>query len=288
MDITKAKELACEIAGLLTALDNNLISSDCVENVMHKAGDKANQLAQLFVADNEADVIIAEMLENAESEVIEQEESVGDETDEQVAENIETAPIITEEEDNAEVEAMSDDEIASDEETASEEIIAVYPEYPADEVLPEIEESDEIDETDVAEETDAVEESDALDESEVTEDPEEIEVPETQDEEYIADETPADAPQSENVATDLNESVFMRTKVSSISKAFTLNDKFRFKRELFGNSDPEFSNALDLISVMRSIDEAEDYFYNELGWDAENEDVKDFMRIVRAYFLNRQ
>lgn len=66
--------------------------------------------------------------------------------------------------------------------------------------------------------------------------------------------------------------------------AFCLNDRFRFKRELFSNSDSEFSSAMNMIVAMDSYDEAEEYFIGELGWDEENQEVIDFMEIIRGYF----
>lgn len=67
---------------------------------------------------------------------------------------------------------------------------------------------------------------------------------------------------------------------------FTLNDKFRFRRELFGNSDIDMNEALDVVDAMTSREEVEDYFYNDMCWDPKNEDVKDFIRIVTAKFTN--
>lgn len=66
--------------------------------------------------------------------------------------------------------------------------------------------------------------------------------------------------------------------------AFCLNDRFRFKRELFGNSDAEFSSAMNMIAAMDNYDEAEEYFIGELEWDAENPEVVDFMEIIKGYF----
>lgn len=66
--------------------------------------------------------------------------------------------------------------------------------------------------------------------------------------------------------------------------AFCLNDRFRFKRELFGNSDAEFSSAMNMIAAMDSYDEAEEYFIGELEWDEENPEVVDFMEIIKGYF----
>ncbi len=75
-----------------------------------------------------------------------------------------------------------------------------------------------------------------------------------------------------------------RAKAKDIRRAFTLNDRFRFKRELFGNSESNFSDALNVISAMSSIDEAEEYFYNDLCWSPENEEVKEFMKILANHF----
>lgn len=65
---------------------------------------------------------------------------------------------------------------------------------------------------------------------------------------------------------------------------FSINDKFRFRRELFSNNGNEFSDALHLVATMDSMDEAEDYFYNDLQWDPESDDVMDFMGKIAQYF----
>lgn len=75
-----------------------------------------------------------------------------------------------------------------------------------------------------------------------------------------------------------------RERASDISKAFTLNDRFRFRRELFRNSDAEFRETIDVIGSMSSMEEAEDYFFNDLCWNPESDDVKDFMSIVAKHF----
>lgn len=65
---------------------------------------------------------------------------------------------------------------------------------------------------------------------------------------------------------------------------FTLNDKFRFRRELFSNNDIEFSDALNVLSSMNNLNEAEDYLYNDLCWDSSNEDVQAFIAILAEYY----
>lgn len=73
-----------------------------------------------------------------------------------------------------------------------------------------------------------------------------------------------------------------------LRRSFTLNDRFRFRRELFGNNDNEFADALNLVSAMSSSSEAEEYFYEDLGWDASNEEVKEFMSIISRHFNGRR
>ncbi len=73
----------------------------------------------------------------------------------------------------------------------------------------------------------------------------------------------------------------------NLRKAFSLNDRFRFRRELFGNSDIEMSDTLNLVEAMSSYSEAVDYFMTDLQWDADNQEVKDFMEIIEKHFATR-
>ena len=41
-----------------------------------------------------------------------------------------------------------------------------------------------------------------------------------------------------------------RQSSRDLRKAFSLNDRFRFRRELFGNSDPEMNDTLNLLSLI--------------------------------------
>lgn len=101
------------------------------------------------------------------------------------------------------------------------------------------------------------------------------------------EETPAPATVNDTLVTEtpltLDERL-ARERAADISKAFTLNDRFRFRRELFRNSDEEFKETLDVIGSMSGMDEAEDYFFNDLCWDPAKEEVKEFMAIVAKHF----
>lgn len=89
---------------------------------------------------------------------------------------------------------------------------------------------------------------------------------------------------------DLGSTNFAKTSNAEAScsrnlrQFFTINDKFRFRRELFGNSDIEFSDCINLVSAMSSYSEAKDYFLIDLGWDADNEEVVEFMSIIETFF----
>lgn len=69
--------------------------------------------------------------------------------------------------------------------------------------------------------------------------------------------------------------------------AFTLNDKYRFRRELFANSDIEMTDTINLISAMSSLSEAEEYFYEDLQWDPNSDEVIDFIAIIKKHFVGK-
>lgn len=68
----------------------------------------------------------------------------------------------------------------------------------------------------------------------------------------------------------------------ALLKAFTLNDKFRFRRELFAGDD-DFSSTLVLLAQMPSYEEAADYLFHDLLWDRRDENVQAFMEILKAH-----
>lgn len=68
------------------------------------------------------------------------------------------------------------------------------------------------------------------------------------------------------------------------SSVFNLNDKFRFRRELFGNSEMAYTECIDMLTAMHSLDEAKDYLYQDLQWDPDNEDVIAFVDLLSNYY----
>lgn len=69
---------------------------------------------------------------------------------------------------------------------------------------------------------------------------------------------------------------------AKLLKAFTLNDRFRFRRELFAGDDEDFHETLKLLADMDSYAEACDYLYNDMMWDRNDSAVKEFMAVVAA------
>lgn len=63
-----------------------------------------------------------------------------------------------------------------------------------------------------------------------------------------------------------------------------LNDRFRFRRDIFGGDDAGMRAALERIAGCRSLYEAEDYLYDELNADPESPAVEDFIVIIKEYF----
>ena len=70
----------------------------------------------------------------------------------------------------------------------------------------------------------------------------------------------------------------------SISHLFTLNDKFRFRRELFNNSQQELDDTLAVLDDMASLDDAREYLTDDLCLDPSDPAVKDFFGIVAKHF----
>lgn len=129
-------------------------------------------------------------------------------------------------------------------------------------------------------------------EPEEEEEPELKEEPEPEEEQEESEYEEIVMPQDDTTDTDNEEPIRLDEKLArensrNLRKAFSLNDMFRFRRELFGNSATEMTDTLNLVEAMSSLSEANDYFYNDLEWDASNPEVQDFMDIIAKHFSGR-
>ena len=108
------------------------------------------------------------------------------------------------------------------------------------------------------------------------------------DEEVVDDEDEDDEDEDDDDVPLTLDEALQRNMSRDLRKAFSLNDRFRYRRELFANNDVEMNDTLNLVETMHSFSEAEDFFYGDLEWDKEAPEVIDFMNVIRNHFYNRE
>lgn len=256
-DIRKMIAEAYELEGLLLLADNR--GADTPEYVFTAIGEKLDRL-QMLLGEREGDEgeetqKDACMVENDVADAGSEEPVVdAPESEEPVVDAPESEePEPETEEDVAEVtaEQVADGEYDNEQEPMVELVLDDEPTAEPDAETP-----------NVADETEDVEAEDNIEEE----------------------------PEANEKASDDSEPLrldekLQRSRSKDLKSAFSLNDTFRFRRELFGNSAAEMTDAIHMVEAMHSFDEAEDYFYGDLGWDRESDDVKEFMAIIKNHFL---
>ena len=197
-----------------------------------------------------------------------------------------TLEFVDEDADTADEDADAADTAAADEEPQPEpEVTVVVDDEP--EVVVEVEP-----------EPEPAEQPEAEPQPEPEPEPESIEEEATAQEAADAESEPEIAADAEPVTADdfttvddepvrLDEAL-QRNMVKDLHHAFSLNDRFRYRRELFGNSDQVMEETLNHIESMATFDEAENYFYNDLEWEYDSPEVADFMVIIKNYFWNKR
>lgn len=117
--------------------------------------------------------------------------------------------------------------------------------------------------------------------------PSESEIPEIQNSNHDVNDSFVQLDSISDYVYSLEESVPSSIPVEKESNGklvFSINDKFRFRKELFSDSNVEFNNTLALVASMENYEEAEDYFINELHWDSQNPVVVEFLLKIKNYF----
>lgn len=71
---------------------------------------------------------------------------------------------------------------------------------------------------------------------------------------------------------------------SKTPPTFCLNDRFRFRRTIFAGSDAEFKATMEHLATLDSYSEAEELFIQDMGLNPEDQDVVDFMAIIKDYY----
>ena len=88
-------------------------------------------------------------------------------------------------------------------------------------------------------------------------------------------------PEPDSDPESVPEPVSLSTHARFNPPAFCLNDRFRFRRSIFGGSDAEFNAAMRHIATLPDYQDALRYLGEEMGVDLEDEDVVDFLEILK-------
>lgn len=73
-------------------------------------------------------------------------------------------------------------------------------------------------------------------------------------------------------------------KARALRTYFALNDKYRFRRELFGGDGDRMNSAIDTLAGIRNLTQAEDYIYSELGLDPDLDATQEFIEVITPYY----
>lgn len=97
-------------------------------------------------------------------------------------------------------------------------------------------------------------------------------------------EVPNKATTAERGGLFLND-ILEKKNLSDFRKAFSLNDRFRFRRELFGGDEARMNKAINDLNEIHSYEDSITYLNNELKWNIEDEAVADFIKLLEKRFL---
>lgn len=152
------------------------------------------------------------------------------------------------------------------------------------------EETDE-NETDEEVEDEEVEEEEAEDEEAEDEQPvKKIETPVLLDEDEKEDDFPEETinKQFEKEEETLAEHHALKQKGDKILEMISLNHRYMFIRELFGNDKNEFENALFELEDFSTFDESVEYLVQSYAkhnsWDMQSDEVKEFLKVLFRRF----
>ena len=85
---------------------------------------------------------------------------------------------------------------------------------------------------------------------------------------------------AEPVEAPVEEAQALRNLMSVIS----LGDKFRFRHDLFSDSNDLFKETIEILNTIEEFDEAVNYLQGKFNWDAEDATVVYFYDIIRPKF----
>ena len=78
--------------------------------------------------------------------------------------------------------------------------------------------------------------------------------------------------------------ILEKKNLSDFRKAFSLNDRFRFRRELFGGNEEKMNKAISDLNDLCSYEESVTYLNKVLNWNIEDASVADFIKLLEKRF----
>lgn len=78
--------------------------------------------------------------------------------------------------------------------------------------------------------------------------------------------------------------VMEKKNLADFRKAFSLNDRFYFLRELFAGDDVKMNLVIADLNETKTLEEAMEYLDNNMKWDTEEAPVADFIRLLEKRY----
>lgn len=97
------------------------------------------------------------------------------------------------------------------------------------------------------------------------------------------DTPPAPVTIAEKPGRSLND-ILEKKNLADFRKAFSLNDRFRFRRELFKGDEEAMNEAIEALNRIPSYEESVAYLSDVLKWDLEDAPVADFIKLLEKRF----
>jgi hypothetical protein len=94
---------------------------------------------------------------------------------------------------------------------------------------------------------------------------------------------PAPASPEEKPLISLNDAL-EKKKLSDFRKAFSLNDRFYFRKELFEGDEAKMNKVIADLNDIHSYEESLQYLNDKQNWDAENTTAAAFLKLLEKRF----
>ena len=112
--------------------------------------------------------------------------------------------------------------------------------------------------------------------------PEQLELPE------VTVEPAQSAEVSMKIETNMASTPILAERIKTagdLRRSISLNDSFRFSRELFGGSMERMNHVLQQIGEMHSLDAALVFLSSKIKVEEENEAKADLVELLKKYFI---